>query len=99
MPAIAWPLWIRYGVAFFVIFPLGFVMGMFFPVGVRTLSLRLENAIPWAWAVNASFSVVGSVLAVLIALSYGFTTVLCLAAVAYGLAVVVLSLMLHKQHA
>jgi len=97
MPAIAWPLWIRYGVAFFVIFPLGFVMGMFFPVGVRTLSLRLENAIPWAWAVNASFSVVGSVLAVLIALSYGFTTVLCLAAVAYSLAVLVISQMTRSR--
>ena len=98
-PAIAWPLWIRYGVAFFVILPLGFMMGMFFPVGVRTLSLHLEAAIPWAWAVNGSVSVVGSVMAVLIALSYGFTTVLCAAAVAYSLAVLVLSLMLHKQHA
>jgi hypothetical protein len=94
-PAIAWPLWIRYGVAFFVILPLGFVMGMFFPVGVRTLSLRFESAIPWAWAVNASVSVVGSVLAVLIALSYGFTAVLGLAAVAYGLAVLVLRKMMR----
>jgi hypothetical protein len=88
--AIAWPLWIRHGIAFFVILPLGFMMGMFFPKGVRTLSLSLESAIPWAWAVNASASVVGSVLAVLIALSYGFTMVLNLAALAYSLALVVL---------
>ncbi len=96
-PAIAWPLWIRYGLAFFVILPLGFVMGMFFPLGVRTLSLRLGGAIPWAWAVNASVSVVGSVLAVLIALSYGFTAVLCIAAVAYSLAVVVLFQMMRSR--
>jgi len=89
-PAIAWPLWIRQCCAFLVILPLGFVMGMFFPLGVRVLSQRLETAIPWAWAVNASVSVVGSVTAVLIALSYGFTTVLCLAATAYSLAVILL---------
>jgi hypothetical protein len=97
-PTTAWPLWIRCGVAFFVILPLGFVMGTFFPSGVRALSRRLESAIPWAWAVNASGSAVGSVLAVLIALSYGFTTVLCLAAVAYGIAVLVLSLMMRRTN-
>ncbi len=96
--AIAWPLWIRHGIAFLVILPLGFMMGMFFPMGVRTLSLNLESAIPWAWAVNASASVVGSVLAVLIALSCGFTTVLCLAAVAYSLALVVLFVQNLSHH-
>ncbi len=94
-PAISWPLWMRYFVAFLAIFPLGFTMGMFFPVGVHILSLQLEAAIPWAWAINASISVAGSVLAVVIALSYGFTVVLCVAAVAYSLAVVVLSWMMR----
>lgn len=88
--AIAWPLWMRYGVAFFVILPLGFIMGMFFPTGVRTLSLCFKGAIPWAWCVNGSTSVIGSVLAVVIALSCGFKTVLLLAAVAYSLALVML---------
>ena len=88
--AIAWPLWMRYGVAFFIILPLGFIMGMFFPVGVRTLSLRFHGAIPWAWCVNGCTSVIGSVLAVVTALSYGFNTVLCLAALAYSLALVML---------
>lgn len=90
--AMAYPLWVRHGVAFFLILPLGFVMGIFFPTGVRVLSTRFKSAIPWAWAVNAGFSVVGSVLAVVVALSYGFTMVLCLAAVAYSLALVVLFL-------
>ena len=88
--AVAWPLWMRYGVAFFFIFPLGFIMGMFFPMGVRTLSLYFKGAIPWAWCVNGCASVIGSVLAVLVALSYGFKTVLCLAALAYSLALVML---------
>jgi hypothetical protein len=98
IPAIAWPLWMRHGVAFFVVFPLGFTMGMFFPTGVRTLSLGLESAIPWAWAVNATVSVVGSVLAVQVALSYGFTTVLGLAAIVYSLALMVLGLQNLSHH-
>ena len=92
MLAIAWPLWMRYGFAFLVILPLGFLMGMFFPTGVRTLSLYLESAIPWAWAVNASISVVGSVLAVLIAISFGFKTVLLLASLSYALALSLLAI-------
>lgn len=97
MFVIGWPLWIRCGVAFFVIFPLGFMMGTFFPTGVRALTRGFKGAIPWAWAVNASLSVVGSVLAVLIALSYGFRMVLCLAAIAYGFAILVLSLMMRSK--
>jgi hypothetical protein len=88
--AVAWPLWMRCGVAFCVILPLGFTMGMFFPAGVRILSRSFKGAIAWAWSVNGCASVVGSVLAVVVALSYGFKTVLCLAALAYGFAVLML---------
>ena len=90
---IASPLWVRHALAFFMILPLGFMMGVFFPVGVRVLSLLTDGAVPWAWAVNASVSVVASVLAVVIALSWGFTAVLCIAAGAYALAMLILFLM------
>jgi hypothetical protein len=93
--AIVWPLWVRYSVTFFAILPVGFMMGRFFPMGIRVLSRRFAHAIPWAWAVNASVSVVGSVIAVLIALNAGFTTVLCVAAGAYGLATIVLYRMMR----
>lgn len=88
--AMSWPLIVRHGVAFLVILPLGFVMGMFFPVGVRILGLHSESTIPWAWSLNGCASVVGSVLAVVIALSYGFKAVLCAAALAYALALFIL---------
>jgi hypothetical protein len=94
--AIVWPLWVRFGITFLTILPLGFMMGMFFPTGIRVLRLRLAPAIPWGWAVNASVSVMGSILAVLIALSAGFTTVLCVAAGAYGLATIVLYRMMRE---
>ena len=97
--AIAWPLWMRHGVAFFVILPLGFMMGMFFPIGVRTLSSYLKDAIPWAWAVNACASVIGSVLAVVVALSFGFKTVLLLASLSYTVALCLLAIIrIRKPH-
>ncbi len=85
-----WALWIRYGATFFVIFPLGFTMGLFFPTGIRTMRLDFEGGIPWAWSINSCASVVGAVLSAVVALSYGFTAVLCLAAFAYSLAIVLL---------
>ena len=90
MTVIFLPLWMRYVAVFLAIFPVSFVMGMFFPVGVRILSIDRSDAIPWAWSVNAGTSVVASVMAVLIALSWGFTAVLCTAALTYSLAVLIL---------
>ena len=43
-------------------------------------------ATPWAWAVNGCASVVASVAAAILALSYGFTAVLLIGALAYALA-------------
>src|SRR5207244_11463017 len=49
--------------------PLGFAMGMPFPTGLRAFSSKPslpgqaadENAVEWAWAMNAASSVLGSV--------------------------------------
>ena len=69
-----------------LVFPLGFLMGMPFPVGLRRVSLAAPRWVPWAWGVNGCASVVGAVLATLIAVHFGFTTVVLLAAAAYLLA-------------
>ncbi len=73
------------------ILPLGFVMGMLFPLSLRLLKERArESFIPWMWAVNGAWSVFGSVLAVAIAIYSGFTEVLLGAGLCY-LVVAVLS--------
>jgi hypothetical protein len=61
--------------------PLGFLMGMPFPSG-----LRMVETVEWAWALNAAASVLGSVLAMVIAIHFGLTITLICAAVAYLLA-------------
>ncbi|MGB8130343.1 MAG: hypothetical protein WCG81_11180 [Candidatus Angelobacter sp.] len=61
--------------------PLGFLMGMPFPTG-----LRLVKTVEWAWALNAAASVLGSVMAMIIAIHFGLTVTLLCAAAAYLLA-------------
>jgi spermidine synthase len=65
-----------------VVAPPAFFMGMAFPSAVRELGKLQPALIPWGWALNGSFSVVGSSLAVLGAMMFGFRAmILCTAAV------------------
>lgn len=58
----------------FLLVLLGFLMGFPFPLGLRLLSeLKREDFIPWVWGINGMASVVGSVMAIVIAMSLGFT--------------------------
>jgi predicted membrane-bound spermidine synthase len=83
------PLEARIGVAILSLAPLGLLMGVPFAAGLARIAARPEGreAIPLAWAVNGATSVVGGVLAAILALSFGFSAVLALGAAAYGAAV------------
>ena len=68
--------------------PLGFAMGMPFPSGLRALARTQtgeakDNAVEWAWAMNAGSSVLGSVLAMVIAIQFGLNVTLACGAGAY----------------
>jgi hypothetical protein len=47
---------------------------------------QAENAVEWAWAMNAAASVLGSVSAMVIAIQFGLTVTLACGAFAYVLA-------------
>jgi spermidine synthase len=66
-----------------LIVPIGFAMGMPFPSGLRALEPSQHGAIEWAWAMNAGASVLGSVLAIVIAIQFGLTATLACGAAAY----------------
>ena len=68
--------------------PLGFVMGMPLPTGIRILARSAPELVPWAWGVNGAASVLGSVAALVIALLAGFNEALLVGAGAYLLAIV-----------
>jgi len=76
--------------ALLVLFPLGFLMGIPFPTGIRTLGEKCENEIPWAWGINGCFSVISTALATIVAIEAGFAAVMVCAALAYGCALAVL---------
>jgi hypothetical protein len=84
----------RLVVSAILLIPLGFIMGMPFPTGLRALAATpapefpasQDNAVEWAWAMNAAASVLGSVLAMVIAIQYGLTVTLACGAGAYLLA-------------
>ena len=87
-----------------VLVPLGFAMGMPFPTGLRRFAQTStlpatefgepatteDNAVEWAWAMNAASSVLGSVLAMVIAIHFGLNITLACGGAAYLLALALL---------
>jgi len=84
--ALRLPDWIRIGLTVLVLSPLGFLMGVPFAGGLRIVERQEPSMVPWAWAINGSFSVISAVLAVMVALSWGFSAVLWFGAAAYAVA-------------
>ncbi|MBI3957292.1 MAG: hypothetical protein HY328_00685 [Chloroflexi bacterium] len=66
--------------------PLGFLMGLPFPLGLAWLEAGEPALVPWAWAINGCASVIASVLAAIVGLGSGFSAVLLLGAAAYAAA-------------
>jgi hypothetical protein len=89
--AIPWPLAVRIGVAVAVLLPLGVVLGLPLPGGMRLLARHRPEIVPWAWGINGAFSVVGATLAVFIAMNWGFSIALVAAGVVYATAAATLN--------
>jgi hypothetical protein len=74
----------RMAVAAALVAPLGFALGIPFPLGIRLLGRAgLGARIPWMWCVNGVGSVVGSGAAVMLAIQWGFSAALTVAAMCY----------------
>jgi hypothetical protein len=85
------PPWFNARVSILLTAPLGFFMGMPFPLGL-TRTYRLNPAwVPWAWGVNGFASVVSTMLATLIAMHWGFNFLILAAVGLYLLAGMTLS--------
>jgi hypothetical protein len=84
--AIAWPLGLRIALAVALMTPAGMVMGIPLPAGVRLLSATHPQLVAWAWGMNGALSVLGAILAVFIAMNWGFSVTLLCGAVLYAAA-------------
>jgi hypothetical protein len=84
--AIAWPLAVRILLAVALMTPAGMVMGIPLPAGVRLLAAAQPQLVAWAWGMNGALSVLGAILAVFIAMNWGFSVTLLCGAVIYAVA-------------
>ena len=81
--ALGLPLPWRIVIVFAMLGPLGTVLGMPFPVGLRIVSSEAPAFVPWAWGVNGFLTVVGSVGASILGMMLGFTVVLAVSGACY----------------
>lgn len=85
---------LRVAAAIGLLAPLGLSLGAFMPIGLSSIARTTRyprEYVAWAWAVNGFFSVVSSVLATMLAMTFGFQVVLILAWLTYAIAITSLS--------
>jgi len=68
-----------------LIAPLGFALGMPFPLGLARLA-GSPRLVAWAWGINGCASVVSAMLATLLAMHFGFNVAMIAALLCYGVA-------------
>jgi hypothetical protein len=66
-----------------IIAPIGLLMGMPFPLGVKMLTKANEKLVPLVWVGNGCASVIGSILSIIIALFFGFSKIFLIAGIIY----------------
>ena len=79
---------VKIAAAIALIAPLATLMGMPFPRALARLNAVGPSLLPWAWGINGCASVIGAVLATLVAIHLGHTVVILSGVVLYLLAAV-----------
>jgi hypothetical protein len=82
----ACPTPVRILVSILMLFPVGFFMGMPFPLGMQRAALAFASLRPWLYGINGATSVAASVLAVILALTVGLRLTFLSGALCYLLA-------------
>ncbi len=72
---IAAPMLGRALLAVLLLIPLGLLLGMPLPLGMRLLH-KDSTTVAWSWGINSATSVLGAILATVMAMNYGFTLTL-----------------------
>jgi hypothetical protein len=93
-PIIAWAIPFaraaRIAIAVGLLVPIGMLLGIPMPTGLRLLRSRAPEMVTWAWGINGALSVLGATLAIFIAMNWGFQTTLLTASATYLLGFVAL---------
>ena len=80
---ISLPFGVRIALTVALLAPLGVVLGLAMPLGLHRLQALHPTGVAWAWGINGIASVLASVLAVTVAIMFGFTVATLLALACY----------------
>ncbi|MCU1381952.1 MAG: putative Spermidine synthase-like protein [Acidobacteria bacterium] len=83
-------------VAAAMLVPIGVALGIPMPTGMRMLSERAPQMLPWAWGMNGALSVLGATLAIFIAMNWGFRVTLLTASGTYLIGLIALLAATHR---
>ena len=81
---------IRIAISVAILLPIGFFMGMAFPIGMGRALREAPSMAPWLWGVNGAASVCASVLVVVIAIGAGISTAFWTGTICYAVALIAL---------
>ncbi|MGH8550247.1 MAG: SAM-dependent methyltransferase [Methylococcales bacterium] len=76
----------KFLIAALLVAPLGFFMGIPFPLGLSAVAARTPALVPWAWGINGCASVISAILATLVAIQFGFTLLMFFSLLLYAIA-------------
>jgi hypothetical protein len=86
--AVSLPFAARLFVTLVLLSPLGLLMGSQAPLGVKILSIRTPELIPWCWGLNGVASVLATALGTLLAMHLGFSALLLAGGLSYLIAAI-----------
>ena len=95
--SLRYPFYLRVFICISIIGPLGFLMGMPFPMGLEKAKSYSVDTIPWCWSINGVASVLSSFLSTVIAIYTGFMSILFISSILYILAGAILILSSDKR--
>lgn len=91
---------IRIGAAVLTVLPVGIALGFGFPLGMRmAIAQGRQDLTPWFWGINGAFSVVSSVLAILLSIALGNINTYLIAVVTYALSAIAVSVVTRRLDA
>jgi len=79
------------------LFPLGLLMGTPFPMGIKLADREAPKMIPWMWGINGATSVFASVLAIAVAINWGFAAAMTVGLLSYVIALVIICPRISKD--
>lgn len=84
---------VRIAIAVAMLLPVGFFLGMPFPIGITLAKDKPEGTVAWCWAMNGLCTIVGGLLSVILSIYLGFTITIVAVSMLYVLAVLLLARM------